>query len=255
MQKNTLKGVPINRLRPYIINEKDFFFELDEYNGTSQKSANKLLNKILCDNEKEMLYKMLNSQDGWYRKQHGYNTIKLKLAALASGFTKEGKISNKKEDKDILFKLIKDINLNEQKIIVSAYLKQTLITFKNLLNNKEKGYIDDKIVLYRGIKNLDENSSIYEASNLESWTSKEKIARRFANPNGYILKKEFNIKEIFAYKKSIFKYDKLKDPKVSKFINIEKEYIVEFTDKNSIIKLEKGYNLIEYKDSYLGENW
>ncbi|HII4458271.1 hypothetical protein [Clostridium perfringens] len=252
MQKSTLKGVPISRLRAYIINEKYFFSEIDKYKGTSQKSANKLLNKILTEDEKKMLYEMLNSQEGWYRKQHGYNTIKLKLAALASGFTKKGKISHRNEDKLMLLDLINSIDSDEEKIIISAYLKQTLITFKNLLNNKEKGYISDKIVLYRGIKKFDGK---YEASNLESWTSKEKIARRFANPNGYVLKREFELKEIFAYRKSVFKHDKFKDPKVSKFINIEKEFIVEFTDKSSIFVLEKGNNLIEYTDSYLDDNW
>ena len=42
---------------------------------------------------------------------------------------------------------------------------------------------------------------------------------------------------------------------VSKFINIEHEYIVEFTEENCIIPLSNGDNLISYIDSYLEDNW
>ena len=253
MQQSTIKGVPIKRLRPYIINEDTFFKELNNYNGTSQKSANKLLHFVLNEEEKLKLYEMLNSPNGWYRKQHGYDTIKLKMTAVVSGFTRENKISHKFEDYKVMLDIAKNMDEEEEKILISAYLKQTLISCKNLLNNKEKGFASDNITLYRGIKELKSNK--YEASNLESWTSKEKIARRFASPNGYIIKKDFSLKEIFAYKKSIFKHDKYKDPKLSKYINIENEYIVEFSEENSIIELEQGNNLIEYRDSYLGENW
>lgn len=254
MSIENIKGVPIKDFIPYIINGEQFREVLNYYTGTSLKSSNKLLHLSMNDEEKHKLYSLVNSQEGWYRAQYGINTIKLKATAGVLGLASFNINYNKNYHKKTL-EVIRSISEEEEVLLKSVYLKQKVITLSNLENNKINGIVKDRITLYRGIKDLKEGQNIYVASNLESWTSKEKVARRFAGANGYILKKDFLFEDIFAYKKSIFKYNKFKDPRVSKYINIENEYIIEFTDKNCIINLKKGENLIGYNDSYLNDNW
>ena len=256
MSFDTIKGVPINNIITYIINGESFREELNKYKGTSLKSANKFLQSNLQEEEKEALYLMLNSTEGWYRKTHGMETIKLKGISMLTGLSREI-ISNNEEDFNLLLSLLNVMDNNQEKILKSAYIKQKLVTLKNLHNNKNilGRNKSETIVLYRGIKRIGNKQCEYEAFNMESWTAKKKVARWFAGNNGYIIKKEFKFEDIFAYKKSIFKYSKYKDEKVSKLINIEHEYIVEFTEENCIIPLSNGDNLISYIDSYLEDNW
>ena len=129
MSFDTIKGVPINNIITYIINGESFREELNKYKGTSLKSANKFLQSNLQEEEKEALYLMLNSTEGWYRKTHGMETIKLKGISMLTGLSREI-ISNNEEDFNLLLSLLNVMDNNQEKILKSAYIKQKLITIK-----------------------------------------------------------------------------------------------------------------------------
>ncbi|MFQ7001575.1 MAG: hypothetical protein ACLRRH_09855 [Clostridium sp.] len=224
-----IKDISIKEYLPYIQNSSHFINEINKYNGTSLNSANNLLKSCFNDNEKKYFYEVIASNTGWYKKINGVGGKKLKIIGAVLGFT-HLKIAHENEMNEIE-KLIDEITEEEEEILKSAYLKQKILTYKNLKNNKL-----DTLKLYRGIKVSCEKKE-YGAYSLESWSSSYDVAKKFAGTSGIVLKHDFNIQDIFAYNKSIFKYDKYKDVQLSKLINTEFEYIVEFNDSNCIFEI------------------
>lgn len=227
--QETIKGVPITDYLPYIYNSDDFISNVDKYTETSLNSANTLLHSCMSDDEKQCLYELMTSETGWYKKIKGVGGKKIKIIGAILGFT-HLKVTDEK-DKEIEG-IYDSIDETQEKILGSVYVKQKIVTFKNLKNNNI-----DNFTLFRGVR-LNGGETEYGAYSLESWSSCEDVARRFAGQTGIVLKKEFIIEDIFAYNKSIFKYNKYKDRKLSEIINREYEYIIEFNDDNCIINLK-----------------
>lgn len=100
----------------------------------------------------------------------------------------------------------------------SAYVKQKLVTHKTLENN-----LFSELEVFRGIKTF---APQYKSCNLESWSSSEEKARKFAY-NGYVLKITVPIEEVFVYTESIYRSTSKRNYKANKYISIEEEYILE----------------------------
>lgn len=232
-----VKGVQISEYMEGVLDGDMFFGNLSNYTGTNLKSANQFLHSYLNEDEKKCLFELVNSRTGWYLRINGIGAKKLKLTGANLGITHM--MIAMPEDNGNVQELVNSISEDEQIILRSVYLKQKFVTLKNLKNNNK-----DKLILFRGVKNITKDKDEYGALSLESWSSNADVARRFSGVDGIVLKKEFNIEDIFAYNKSIFKQEGLSDKSLSIKINTEYEYIVEFTENNSIIDLKDGNNIV-----------
>lgn len=233
-----LNGISEEDLKELIF-DYDIFMEFyHKYNGTSNNEANQLLNEVLKQEEKDYLYQLLVSPSGWYCKIPSENTYKLRLIASSLGLTHDNLYYLKNVKQDII-EVGKRMSREEQKLAFSCYLKQKLVSYKTLLNNSAS-----ELVLFRGLKqSIDNNEYEYLTSNLEPWTDDPYKARMFSGPFGIIIRKEFQPKNIFVYKKSVYKgtTDHPRNPMASRNINSENEYIVENTDRIIPLILDHTY--------------
>ncbi|UZW12583.1 hypothetical protein OSC52_12025 [Clostridium pasteurianum] len=229
----------------YIIRNSELFFSaLNAYNGINNEEANNFLHLNLDVDEKKCLYKALLSGTGWYYGSNNEDALKLKLIAYALGIT-HNVFSYKSKVQQRILKL-KGLSKQEQLLLMSAFLKQKLITAKTFLNTNHS----NKITLYRGLKSI-ESKQYYYTSNLESWTSNDEVAKKFAGSNGFILINTFSTNQIFAYKNSVYRDKYNMKFKVKNFIEDEFEYIVE--NNQRIIELRYGNNIYKYRLYKRGE--
>lgn len=234
-----LKELTYEEIINNIRNSKIFFKSFKFYKGTNDKHANNFLNMVLDKEEQNSLHSLLHSKNGWYNNKDGMNSNKLKLTAYAVGFTHD-RFSYNKENYECIKQLGSSIKEDEQEVLISAYLKQKLVTNQTFLNNNIS-----RITLYRGIKDLN-NFEKYYSNSLESWTLDESVAKKFSGGKGYILIKEFQIDDIFAYKKSVFKNTENNRLTSNYNINRENECIVE--NRELIIDLIQGKNIFKKTD-------
>lgn len=238
MTDDYIGNMSLALLKDNLIGYENFIEKYQSYNETSHNSAINFLVSNLNKEEINSLTEIIYGLQGWYCSKMGKGTIKLKATAAVLQLTHDF-FHFEKEKFLKTIEVIEGIETSEIEILISVYLKQKLLTYKNLKNNSR-----EKITLYRGLKIM-KSSSTYRSMNLESWTSRRNVAEKFATSDGFILEKDFNIKQIFAYNKSVFKNPIQKNNKASRFINMEYEYIVEHNDEDSKIPFELGHNLFK----------
>lgn len=232
-----IKGYTINDMNEYIRNADLIEEEICKYKGTNLKQSNLLFNKILDEEEMDMLHYLLLSKNGWYKKINGEGAIKLKLTAAAIGFG-HSKIHRNNIPIEIIENIQKKISKEEEALIINCYLKQKIVTKKTLINyqkyvntkNKINIY-DNQIRLYRGAKG---DFDIYRTINLESWSTQLNIAKRFAKTSGIILKSDVDIDNIFCCRKTTFRHPHRMGIYQSRPIRSEHEYIVENIDEDKV---------------------
>ena len=236
---DTLKGKSIQDFR-HVIRDNGKFFEMYEsYTGTNNNTANTFLKSVLDDQEKNCLLELLHGERGWYRDMLGEGARKLKLTAYFLGFTNNS-FARTQDDHQEYVVLAENISEQEQNILISSYLKQKIVTYKTLKNHNI-----NEINLLRGIKVLN-GSNYYLLSNLEPWTDNEKVARKFATYDGYILYKKYQVEDIFVCNRSVFKTENIPSSRFRRMIKQENEYIVE--NKDSMLKLLIGQNIDKWAD-------
>ena len=238
MFQNIIEVLTDEEIKEIILDYDVFLNRYQAYNGTNIKNSNKFLNEVLSNEEKEKLYILIHSKNGWYSNNNGYNSNLLRITAYSLGLTHSIFSYNNKTNTQIISET-KDIDIKEQDILLSAYLKQKLVTFKTLESSKQ-----NEIILFRGLRSFDCKREQIVSSSLESWTSNLEIAKKFSNNEGFILKMKFNKKNIFSYFKSIFKQQG--NIKTSAYISRESEWIVE--NKQIIYDLEFGNNIFKCSD-------
>jgi hypothetical protein len=232
--------LPKNEIERFIIDAKVSIEAIDSYNGVGLGQANQLLDIVLREDEKNLLFELLLGKEGWFCKIISDNKHKLRLIAYALGLTHNFFYYDFAVDSDIR-ELVKRISREEQLLLASCYLKQKLITYKSLINNTIK-----EVELYRGIRG-NRDLEYYDTLNLESWTSDIDRARMFAGSKegkGIVLYQKYKPEDIFVYKKSVYKGNSLPshNPLASRNINRENEYIVE--NRERIIRLVEGLNCV-----------
>lgn len=245
-----VKGHTLSEFKNNIRNYDYFIKEFSNYNGTNLRKANIILNKVLDEEEKDTLFELLLGDLGWYRKINKAPSIKLKVVANALGFAHDNFQRERLSENEIMNVLSK-ITENELNLIVSIYLKQKIITKKTLMNyqdsvkNKNRILIkDNKLTLYRGIKGNIDDSLLYRTNTLESWTTNFNLASRFTGLDGYILKMDIDIDDIFCCKKSTFKHPNKKSVNQTKYIRKEHEYVVEHLEEDKKLYIDKDTHII-----------
>lgn len=232
-----------------ILDFNNFKSNLLSYKGTNLKQANIFLNKNLNNEEKEILFNLLFSQQGWYRKINGDSSIQLKFSSYSLGFTHNqfNAINPLPQFQHVMQNISNDTFFK----INNCYLKQKILSKKTLINyiefvntNNMLKFYDNKIWLYRGVKT--NNCAGYITNSLESWTSQLNIAQQFAGKSGIILKTQIDIDDIFCCRKTAFKHDNLPSLNLQEKINQgqlirrEHEFIVEFMKKSFTLKYDKS---------------
>lgn len=234
MYSDILKGLLVDDLHDIIIDHDRFFYYYDAYTGTDNDQANTLLHLVLTEDEKICLSRLLHDHHGWYRNKFGLWSGKLRLIAYTLGFTND-LLSYDPVIREDIFKIGDNITEQEDMLLGSCYCKQKLVTYKTLINNG-----NEVLKLVRGVNKLPSTSE-YKPSSLESWTMSESVAKKFAHNHGYVLAENYMAKDIFVYKKSVFKLKDAPSNRAKRLIIREDEYIVE--NVSSIIKLESGKNI------------
>ncbi len=233
-----IKEYTIDDMKEYIRRHEYLSQQILTYEGTNLNQANIIFNEILDKKEMDMLYELLLSKEGWYKKINGEGCIKLKLVAAALGFT-HNKIHRNNIPIEKIEQIQKNISIEEQMLIASCYIKQKIITKKTLINYQEyvntKNKIaikDNKVTLYRGIKG---DFDIYKTISLESWSTQLNIAKQFSGSNGIIFKDKIDIDDILCCRKTTFRHPNKPNIYQSKPIRGEHEYIVESIDDNKVL--------------------
>lgn len=233
------KELTLSDIEAVMIDFKSFMQSFSSYEGTNIKRANEFLDNLLREDEKIYLFALLHSKDGWYKSIYGDSTNTLKLVAYMSNMTHSIFSYDYNIQVSINKLPIRHFPIELQKVYISLYLKQKLVTYKTLLNyNNIMKRQEKRITLYRGVKTIKGVNNY--TSNLESWTSSYEIAKKFANSNGYILKRTVDYYDIFLCRKSAFKSSTFNSSFVNQGFNIrrEHEYIIE--NKNKKIEYIEG---------------
>lgn len=219
-----IKGQEIEQ---FIINPCDFFRKLESYDGTGRKNVRNFLDSVLDAEEKEMLVNLLYNKDGWYCKVGGSGFYRVKLLARSLNFTNGMMFldESEKENYGRAFKTQVEFDIGR-----SVYLKQKIITRKNMLNNG----CESSILLYRGIKENDLKR--YYLGNVESWTTDEDVARRLAGHQGTVFSKVFNIDDIWTMHKTSYSQYDCPETTVKIMLKRENEFIIENQDEYIILR-------------------
>lgn len=167
--------------------------------------ANIVLGSILKDDEKKCLEQLFFGDNGWYKRINSNGMIRLKLAAMSLGLTNNVFTFDSEKEKQMISE-IKKYSQAEQFLVMSCYMKQKTVTYMTMLNYLRDIKKTDKmtIELYRGI-NTTYQGDKYLFSGLECWSTSEESAMRFATGNGYVIRKEYPISQIFSGVRSTYK--------------------------------------------------
>lgn len=192
----------VNEIWPEYKSKKDI---LMRNIGTNIKQANRTLNLIMTQEEKECLEGMLFGPEGWYRRINGEGMIRLKLASMSLGLTNNIFTFDPIVEEAIKNKILQ-YSEEEQILAIKCYMKQKLVSYLTLKNylKKVRNTESQEITLFRGI-NTEYHGDKYLFSGMESWTTNLNIAYRFARDGGYVIEKKYRISQIFAGRKSTFK--------------------------------------------------
>lgn len=211
--------------------------KIDELTGTNIAHANITLNSILNHEEKERLEWLFFSGDGWYKKINQNGMLQIKLAAMSLGLTNKVFTFEYEEEKRML-EIAKNLSMDQQILNMRCYMKQKVVTYytlkKYLKEVKKSGELS--ITLYRGVKHEGELKK-YLFSGLESWTTSQSIAERFAKNKGYVIIKTYPIDSIFAGNRSTFK-NKCSNIYIHNgfFVRREHEMIVENIESSYLLR-------------------
>lgn len=185
-------------------------YEADEekiikHTKTNIRYANIALESILKENEKKCLEQLFFGDNGWYKKINSEGMIRLKLAAMSLGMTNNVFTFDAEKEKQVISE-IKKYSQDEQLLVMSCYMKQKTVTYMTMFNYLKAIRKTDKksIELYRGI-NTEYKGEKYLFSGLECWSTSVDSAMRFAGGNGYVIKKEYQISQIFSGTRSTYK--------------------------------------------------
>lgn len=224
----------------------EFYEDIGKVQGLSMtniKKANKALNIIMSYNEKKCLESALFGENGWYKKINGDGMICLKLAAMSLGLTNTIFTFDSVQEEKIKY-FIKGYTKEQQIVMMKCYLRQkciSYITMKNYLN-QYKPYLNNMVTLYRGI-NIPFKGEEYKFIGLESWTTSLRIAQHFAKEEGYVLKKQYPISQIWLSPRSTFKNTVESQYRNNGFyVRREHEIIVE--NHEIVYHLDKEKNVI-----------
>ena len=171
---------------------------------------------------------------GWFQKLDCIGRLLLSLSAIELGLTNANlKWLSQKQKAEFM------LQLNDMPDIVSVltrsvYLKQKLATWRILSQQALPTY-----TLYRGIRGT--ANQYYAPNCLESYTKNVEMAKRFAGANGWVLQRDIQIQEIFAYKTSLYRQDECPPEWLWTRISKEKEFIVENPAKQ--LEIEKKGDL------------
>lgn len=185
-------------------------YEADEekiikHSKTNIRYANIALGSILKEHEKKCLEQLYFGDNGWYKKINSDGMIRLKLAAMSLGMTNTVFTFDAEKERQMISE-IKNYSREEQLLVMSCYMKQKAVTYVTMLNYLKDIRKTDKmsIELYRGI-NTEYKGEKYLFSGLECWSASVESAMRFAAGNGYVIKKEYQISQIFSGIRSAYK--------------------------------------------------
>ena len=226
---NNIEPEELLELWPHYIEDEK---KINKFVNTNIRHANIALNSILENKEKECLERLFFANDGWYRKINGNGMIRLKLAAMSLGLTNNIFTFDQQIAREMCSEA-KKYSIDEQMLVMRCYMKQkavTYLTLKKYLKNVKK--TDSmSIELYRGVKG-EYCGQNYSHSGLECWTTNIDIAERFATGNGFVIRKQYPITQIFAGNRSTFKNRQHNIYKYNGFyVRREHEMIVENLDE------------------------